>query len=380
VCYLTCHLKNEHNYQCNKHKQLKNGEFPLWLRVTKDRQRKYISLNVSVMPNHWDFIKQQPKPNCPNKEYLDKLIFNKISAFREKVIELKSEEKEFSAKSLIDKIITTTRVSTVGELFKDYISELKNANRTGYALSVEQVYNSLFTFNNHLDIYFSEIDVDWLKNYEQWLRQQKIVTNTIGIRFRTLRAIYNLAINKGFVKTESYPFKKFKVAKFNQKTAKRAITKNEILSIINYKNSCNFYTSFAVDLFTFSYFMGGINFTDIAYLTNVNLVADKLIYTRKKTSKLISLPLNKKALAIISRYSNNSNHYLFPILSEFHQTEQQKRNRIHKAITKVNKALDEVGKELKIPIKLTTYVARDDNRLLECKVERQSKTHYRIHS
>lgn len=62
-------------------------------------------------------------------------------------------------------------------------------------------------------------------------------------------------------------------------------------------------------------------------------------------------------MKIIGLY-NCSGMYLFPILSALHKTEQQKLNRLHKVITKVNRALKEIGTELGLPIKLTTYVAR----------------------
>jgi hypothetical protein len=39
--------------------------------------------------------------------------------------------------------------------------------RTGYSLSHLEVYNSLMKFNGHLDIYFSNIDITWLKSYEE---------------------------------------------------------------------------------------------------------------------------------------------------------------------------------------------------------------------
>ena len=105
--------------------------------------------------------------------------------------------------------------------------------------------------------------------------------------------------------------------------------------------------------------MGGINFVDMAMLTSKNIVNNRLIYNRKKTGKLINLPLIDEARAIIEIYDNNSsNSYLFPILSALHKTEQMKLNRLHKVITKVNKALKQIGEELDLPIKLTTYVAR----------------------
>ena len=62
-------------------------------------------------------------------------------------------------------------------------------------------------------------------------------------------------------------------------------------------------------------------------------------------------------MEIIESYASG-NIYLFPIYSKEHKTIQQKLNRHHKVITKVNRALAEIGRELKIPIKLTTYVAR----------------------
>lgn len=84
----------------------------------------------------------------------------------------------------------------------------------------------------------------------------------------------------------------------------------------------------------------------------------RLIYTRRKTHKLIRLPLQPKAQEIIERYRQDGALFLFPILSAFHKTEQQQRNRVHKVISKVNERLKEVGKELEIPIDLTTYVSR----------------------
>ena len=129
------------------------------------------------------------------------------------------------------------------------------------------------------------------------------------------------------------------------------------MRIIEYRSN-DFYKRFAVDLFAFGYFMGGINFVDIAYLKTDNIVDGRLIYTRRKTHKLIRLPLQPTAREIIDRYQQDGALFLFPILSAFHKTEQQQRNRVHKVISKVNERLKEVGKELEIPIDLTTYVSR----------------------
>ena len=65
------------NILCYKSKTLANGEHPLMLRVCKDGKKKYISLGLSIAEQYWDFTKNKPKLNCPNKEYIETLIANK---------------------------------------------------------------------------------------------------------------------------------------------------------------------------------------------------------------------------------------------------------------------------------------------------------------
>ncbi|SBV90865.1 conserved hypothetical protein [uncultured Dysgonomonas sp.] len=340
-----------------KSKTLADGSHPLMIRICKDNKKKYKSLGVSIQPQFWDFEKNKPRRNCPNKDAIQTLISAKLNEYTEQIIVYKSTDKNFTVASLADKIDSSQQATTVNELFKLSIDRLKIARRTGYALSVQQVYNSLLEYNQHLDIYFTDIDVVWLKQYELYLRSKELSDNTIAIRFRTLRAIYNIAVEEKIVKPEYYPFKNYKVSKLSRETPKRSITKSDVEAILSYRTEHE-YTIFAIDLFLFTYLMGGINFVDIAYLTRDNIIDDRLIYSRRKTSKLIKLPLQDKAIELIDKYRQFDNPYLFPIFSKFHKTDQQKANRVHKVITKVNKYLKAVGEELGLPIDLTTYVAR----------------------
>ena len=342
---------------CYTSKALKNKEFPLMLRLTKDRQRKYKSIGVSTKLENWDFNKNQPKPNTPNRDLILELSANLIGQYRKLVLEFKAEGKNYTLSTLLERVNKPNKAIPVGEYFLKQISSLKNQKRDGYANSVKNVYSSLMKYNQHLKIYFSDIDIIWLKNYELWLRDKNLKNNTIGIRFRTLRMMYNLAIEEGVVKSEYYPFTKYKVSKFNQKTAKRALTKKDIQRIINYSTLSNSsYRELALDLFTYSYVMGGINFVDMAYLNRDNILNNQLVYSRKKTKKIIKLPIHKQAMILHEKYYKGK--FIFPILSDYHETEQQRINRIHKVITKVNRELKAIGEELNLPIKLTTYMAR----------------------
>ena len=345
------------NVVCYKSKVLKNNESPLMIRVCKDRKMKYQSLGISILPKYWDFKANKPTSKCPNKEYIERLIAEKVKVYTDKVIEFKSQEKEFTATSLMEKVNKPVKRKTVQKVFNQYIQELESANRLRYADMYKCTMHSLIKFNKHLDIPFSDMDTIWLKRYEVWLQSQGLAINTLGTRFRHLRVIYNFAIEEKIVKSEYYPFNSFKVSKLSQTTAKRSIQKDEILSVLNYQGQTPL-ECLAIDLFTFSYLAAGINFGDIARLTKDNILENRLIYIRKKTQKQIKVSLQEQAIKLIQKYSMPDNPYLFPILSSFHKTEQQKVNRIHKIIAKVNKSLKEIGERLNIPIDLTTYVAR----------------------
>lgn len=344
------------NVICYKSKKLSNGESPLMIRICKDGKKKYVGLGISVSPRHWDFQKQHPRSNCPNYEEIKILINRTVQEYREKAFCLKSNDREFTANTLGDIIGTKKRAETVNDVFLEYIEQLDREDRNGYSKSVRQVYNSLVKYNGHLELFFVDIDGCWLKRYEQSLRRKGLAENTIGIRLRTLRAIYNYAIEKGVASADKYPFKQYKVSKLQQETVKRALRKDDFERIINYVGKDK-YQQFAIDIFAFTYYIGGINFVDIANLTVKNIQDGQLVYRRQKTAKLIKLPIPQPAQLLIDKYHSDS-PFLFPIYNTTHITTQQKENRLHKVITKVNTRLKMIGKELDLSIPITTYVAR----------------------
>ena len=357
-------MKATVNVLCYKSKTLSNGEKPLMICVCKDGKRKYQSIGVSVKAEHWDFEKNKPKNNCPNRELILKLVSDKISEFSEKILELKTTSKEFSANKLIESVNKPTKRKTVESLFHDVIAQMKQEKRIGNANFLKFALNSLISFNGNMEIPFTDIDNNWLKKYESWLRSKGNSENTLGIRFRALRVIYNRAIDDSIVKTEYYPFDKFKVGKLKESTPKRALTKRIIQKILEFDvtklpNSSISLAELSKDVFLFSYLSCGINFIDIAHLKKVNLYDDTIVYSRHKTSKTIRVRLQPYAIELIKKYHNSNNVYLFPILDgSIHITEEQKHYRICKTIKTVNKWLKCIGASLKLSIPLTTYVAR----------------------
>ena len=132
-------------------KRLKNNEIPLYLRVTKDRKKKHIGLGISVKPECWDFTKNQPKRNCPNKEEIQQIIVQKTKEYQEQVLEYKLENKDFTAKTLINKVSNSIKAKAVQDILDIHIDRLKSTNRKGYAATFQLLKNSLIKFRGHLN-------------------------------------------------------------------------------------------------------------------------------------------------------------------------------------------------------------------------------------
>jgi len=276
------------NVVCYKPKVLANGESPLMIRVCKDGKRRYKGLGISINPQFWDFKKNRPTMDCPNKELILKIILQKEIEYQKQILELKSDEKEFTASTLIAPKVKR-KIKAVFEFYAEVIKEYESENKIGNSRVYKDSYNSLMRFTgNKLDIPFSHIDTDFLKQYEKWLRQNKCADTTISVYFRTLRSIYNKAVDAKHVKKTDYPFDEFKVSKFDISTEKRAIPKESIKQImdLDLSNESD-YMNLSRDLFVFSYLCGGINFADIANIKSDNIIKERLVYTRQKTHKKI---------------------------------------------------------------------------------------------
>lgn len=349
---------------CYKSKTLANGEHPLMLRIAQNGKSTYKSLKISVAAKHWDFDKNVPKPNNPHKDLIQKIILKTKLEYQQRILEKKANKEEFTASSLINEQKEITKTQTVEEFYLSIIEELKQKGQIGNSYAYLNSYNTLKNFNKgkKLNYTFSHIDVSFCRKYEDWMRSKGNQDTTLSYQFRTLRATFNKAIEAKIVSRDKNPFNEYKLSHFNTKTMKRALSKEDILKIINTDcSSKSKLRQLAHDLFSFSYLCGGISFVDIANLTLRNIVEGRLIYQRQKTHGNINLLLSDEALKIIQKYNKYCQYagYLFPILhNQRHITPMQKSNRIHKICHQVNTELRTFATELGITAEVTTYVAR----------------------
>ena len=60
------------------------------------------SLGISVNPTQWDFGKNQPKSNCPNRNLIKQVILKTEMEYQSKVLDKEIKNEGFTASSIIN--------------------------------------------------------------------------------------------------------------------------------------------------------------------------------------------------------------------------------------------------------------------------------------
>lgn len=106
---------------CYRSKVLSCGENPIMLQISKNGKRKYQSTGLSVNPISGDFTKNKPKPNCPNGDYIQKIILDKIVEFQKLILKFNANQKEYTLTSLLESNESSVKDKTVGEFYQELI-------------------------------------------------------------------------------------------------------------------------------------------------------------------------------------------------------------------------------------------------------------------
>lgn len=333
------------------HKTLKDGDHPVVLQLIKDRKRKIVSLSTAF-ENEWNFDKEIPNTKHPNVKELRSLIRKKKNSARRAIIELDDFGKPYTVDDIAEKLDFVKHSAMFGEFSDKLITQLKKSERFGNARAYQDSKNAFIEFNKKKDIDFKNITNKKLRQFENSLIEKGLRINSISFYLRTLRAIYNKAINEELVNQKYYPFKNYKIRK--EKTLKRALSKEDLkrLSDADLKNK--FELELARDVFLFSFYNRGISFIDVFYLNRKMISNDRIEYRRRKTNQLFSIKLTDETKEIINKYNGTCDgDYIFPVISE----EDEYRS-YRTGLRLLNKRLKKIGESLEFEIPLTSYVAR----------------------
>ncbi|MBR1783394.1 MAG: site-specific integrase [Bacteroidales bacterium] len=262
---------------------------------------------------------------------------------------------------------------------KDYVGEgryKKAAIAKGALVSLEE-YDT--NFPKRL---FEELSVSYLQAYIKKCRDKGHSENTIGIRLREIRRIFNVAIRDKVIGQEMYPFSSGNEAG-KVKIPKAELTKtDQYLTLENLKLlACSEFKNYVLErtkhLFLFSYYSRGMNWKDMALLTNSNFyratVTDDnthenkevtiMRYKRSKTKGAFDIIVTPNIQRELDWFRENTplyGDYVLPIIG-LEVAPQKLDDYLMQVRKRFNASLKKIAEELEFPESqrnITIYSAR----------------------
>ncbi len=344
-----------------RNKANKKGLYPVVLKVIKDRKIKVITLGLECLKSNWDKDSGQFKKTEKNYIQRNRVLLKQREKALAIITEFQLENIDFTLNQFEEKFRgKKSSKITVSEFWKEKISDLNEAGRTGNARAYKDVYTSFFKFQKNKSLVFREITPSLLDKYETYLRSKQNTDGGIGLKMREIRALYNDAIKKGIVDEKYYPFKVYKVSKLKGKGIKKAISRDEMKLMEALDTEKYPHLVDTKNYMIFSYYMGGMNFIDMMKLKWDNIQGDRILYIRSKTKGRFTVKMAEPVKKLISYYQSQKRPtgYVFPILLKENLTPMQVENRKHKTLRKFNKQLKEIAKIQGVKQNVTSYVIR----------------------
>lgn len=338
---------------------MQNKEGTLYFQVIHKRVVRQISTGYKLFPFEWDAdsleIVQLPNLSDKRREYLllvkDRLS-ESLARFKDIITRLERLDQAYTADDVVGYYHGRTDENGLMGFGRNLIIQLKQVGKKSTAETYACTLNSFARFRQERDVLLEEVESGLMIEYEIYLKSVGVCPNTSSFYMRNLRAIYNRAVEKELT-LQRNPFKY--VYTGIEKTVKRAIPLKDIRQIRDLDLTLHPQLDYARDIFMFSFYTRGMSFVDMAYLRKKDLQSGILSYRRRKTNQQLFIKWEKPMQDIIDKYDTSGSPYLLPIIKNTKADEQkQYKNASHL----VNAKLKKIGRQIGLPILLTSYVAR----------------------
>jgi integrase/recombinase XerD len=338
-------------------RELQDGTYPLVVRIYNGRGYKTINPKIYLKENQFDYSKQKVKRNHPNEKLINMRIKQIVLQAESTKLNMELRDEVVSAEKIKSNILRPQPKLNFIQYGEKIATEMRSLKRLGNALAYEGALNALKKYSGKSNLQFSDVNYELLKSMEGKMVMEGLKKNSIAAYNRSLRAIFNRAINENLVESKLYPYRKYKIR--GEQTAKRNISRDEMRAIASLPLEPESPLWHSRNFFLLSFNLRGISFADMASIKVSDIASGRLVYKRKKTHKLYFIKLTDKAKEILSYYQQPSRTYVLPVIAEDIATNPDKqRKTIIQAIKTCNKYLKRIGQTVGIQKLLTTYVAR----------------------
>ena len=334
-------------------------EGTLYYHLIHQRNLRWISTDYHVFPDEWNDKKATIITTNNNDRQAHLLLIQSKIDWEMKQMQRIIREKDtegipYSIDDLAKEIQQLPTSQSVFTFFRQQIAKKEQMLCIGTKNNYVSAANRFMEFRGNEDLAFSQMTSDMMEMYQAWLWNRDVGQNTVAFYLRTLRTLYNKAVEAGQAPSNDI-FSHIQTA--NVRTAKRAVSVKDIRKIEKMELPRGSSLDKARDLFLLSFYLRGMAFVDMAFLKKSDLKCGMISYNRRKTHQNLSIEWIKPMQIIIDKYAEQTKDslYLLPILTG-------KETSLYAAYRKVehntNYNLKKIGERIGLKIPLTTYVAR----------------------
>ncbi|MNF73283.1 site-specific tyrosine recombinase XerC [compost metagenome] len=338
------------------------GEYSIVLVLIKDRINTSLSLRKKCSLEDWSFETERLKKSHKEYKQINELIGKYSDRVKDIIYEFESDVAPFTMQDIINKFKRNSgkqQALSYTNFHESLMDEIKNSGKLSTYNIEKETLKSIQRFFGKTEITFRDLSVDAIYKYQSFLHGNNNSQSTIGIRIRTLRAVFNKAIKREIIPVSMYPFGKFKVSKIKESGKKEYLSEEE-LELLKNVELFDRNDIIARDMFLLSYYGRGINFIDLMQLKKTDLYKDTITYKRSKTGVIVNFKLNEYWKRKILEYTPpNDSLYLFNIIHNNQDSHNYINNKKEKYLkTYINTPLKRMITDLGIQKKITYYCAR----------------------
>ena len=297
------------NLKLWKYRAKKDGSFPIYIRITKNRKSIWQSTDIALKAKHWDDTKGMVKPSHPNSARLNASLTKLQLGYQNDILDIENGQSNLSLRGIKQKFNgqdATNFILTARELCNSYKREGKIASYD----KVRSILKKLIEYMHSENFTFQDIDLRLLLNYQNYLIEIKSnKPSSINRDLKFIKTVFLYAQRMEYIPINVNPFLNFKFLKLVSERG--FLTPDEITAIENVDCSHTAYIKKAKDIILFQYYSGGLRISDALLLKWANIIDERVYLTIRKTGKQASHKLTPKAMAIIESYRRNNTDFIF---------------------------------------------------------------------
>ena len=307
--YLSCYVK--------KSGVLKNGECPIYLRITVNKQAVVVSLQGSVLPELWN----QAKERSRGKDKAAIELNNYINSAKAKITtmyrELELDGKPITAQLLKDMYLGNHEDEEKGKTLVEVHSD--HNERCRKLLGVEYSQSTIYKFDTSLkylkefmliemqieDIPLKDINEDFIRKYELYLKTEKGCANNSAIKhLKIFKKIIRIALVNDWLQKDPFAPIKFR----QDEVHVEFLTMYELNTLMEKKMPCKRLEQVR-DVFVFCAFTG-LAFVDVKSLRAEHIIHGNkgemwIRKSRQKTNNMCNIPLLRVPRELLKKYSTD---------------------------------------------------------------------------